>query len=399
MLIDHAALKLWLIGELDPISDSEPDVLADYVLVLLEKDQPDEELQHSCKESLAELLKEETKGFVDRLFDTLHTDSYRTASGAEEADDAVADDSVFVSSDQPLSRSAADDSDDEDEDDDNYKRRRKPSAQNAPEAEAKRPRHANAVAPSMLHGASKGGPTVRHGTHPGKGAHPGKGGGPPMRPQMLNQMQQVMCAAANGMRPGMMQPGMHPRMLPPGMHPGMVPGMMPGMMSGMMPGMMPGMGGCPGRPQMMGGGARPGMMPGMMGCGGMLQGGCASVGGCAGGGCGGCAGGGGGAGAPGMMGAMRGAPPGMMMPGMMQMSGMNFCGGGLPRGSGRGGSGSSCAGGGGGGRCGGGGCGGGGGGASSRPVESAEARAQREAMDDSIRQLQASVDAEQSALI
>ena len=53
MLFDQAALKPWLIRELDPISDSEPDVLADYVLVLLEKDQPDEELQRSCEESLA----------------------------------------------------------------------------------------------------------------------------------------------------------------------------------------------------------------------------------------------------------------------------------------------------------------------------------------------------------
>ena len=157
MLFDQAALKPWLIRELDPISDSEPDVLADYVLVLLEKDLPDEELQRSCEESLAELLNEETKGFVDRLFDALRTDSYREAPGAEEADDAVADD-VFVSSDQQQGRSAVDDSDDEDEeeDDDNYKRRRKPSArdepdeQDEPAAGAKRPRHANMVAPSML---------------------------------------------------------------------------------------------------------------------------------------------------------------------------------------------------------------------------------------------------------
>ena len=46
-MLDHAALKLWLVGELEPISDSEPGVLvlADYVLVLLEKDQPNNQLQ------------------------------------------------------------------------------------------------------------------------------------------------------------------------------------------------------------------------------------------------------------------------------------------------------------------------------------------------------------------
>ena len=169
MLFDQAALKPWLIRKLDPISDSEPDVLADYVLVLLEKDQPDEELQRSCEESLAELLNEETKGFVDRLFDALRTDSYREAPGAEESDDPVADD-VFVSSDPQQGRSAVDDSDDEDEEeeDDNYKRRRKPSARDEPDepdepaAGAKRPRHAIWLRPSMLH-AGKGGSTgVRH---------------------------------------------------------------------------------------------------------------------------------------------------------------------------------------------------------------------------------------------
>ena len=88
MHVDSASLKAWLVEELDPISDSAPSVLADYILVLLEKDQPDAALQQSCRESLLELLKDETEGFVDRLFDALHTDSYLFAGEAEEVEEA-----------------------------------------------------------------------------------------------------------------------------------------------------------------------------------------------------------------------------------------------------------------------------------------------------------------------
>ena len=140
MNVDSASLKAWLIEELEPISDSDPSVLADYILVLLEKDQPDAALQQSCRESLLELLKDETEGFVDRLFDALHTDSYLFAGVAEEAedaedaeeaeemeeDDAVMDDAVGISSERSLGRAATAESDDDDDEDreQNYKRRR-----------------------------------------------------------------------------------------------------------------------------------------------------------------------------------------------------------------------------------------------------------------------------------
>ena len=142
MRVDSASLKTWLVDELDPISDSDPSVLADYVLVLLEKDQPEAALQQSCRESLLELLKDETEGFVDRLFDTLRTDSYlftgeaKEAEEAEEAeevekedDDAATDDAVGISSERSLGRAAvaeSDDDDEEEEEDRNYKRRRRP---------------------------------------------------------------------------------------------------------------------------------------------------------------------------------------------------------------------------------------------------------------------------------
>ena len=154
MRVDSASLKTWLVEQLDPISDSDPSVLADYVLVLLEKDQPDAALQQSCRESLLELLKDETEGFVDRLFDTLHTDSYLFTGEAKEAeeaeeveeaeekedDDAATDDAVGISSERSLGRAAvaeSDDDDDDEEEDRNYKRRRRPE-RDEPAAEAPR---------------------------------------------------------------------------------------------------------------------------------------------------------------------------------------------------------------------------------------------------------------------
>ena len=163
MRVDSASLKTWLVEQLDPISDSDPSVLADYVLVLLEKDQPDAALQQRCRESLLELLKDETEGFVDRLFDTLHTDSYLFTGEAKEAeeaeeveeaeekddDDAATDDAVGISSERSLGRAAvaeSDDDDDDEEEDRNYKRRRRPE-RDEPAAEAPRGGRRNVPGP------------------------------------------------------------------------------------------------------------------------------------------------------------------------------------------------------------------------------------------------------------
>ena len=233
-------------------SDSEPSVLADYILVLLEKELPEEELQQSVKDSLLELLKSETEGFVNRLFDAL-----RRGVGEPGGAEAEMDDVVGVSSEQPLDRTAARDSDDEEDDDqeeDNYKRRRRPkrdedggdgeggSGASAPDA--KRQRHANVGGAC----AQQGAPTT---TRMRAARHTG---GADWR---------VQCGPPRGPMPAMMAPSMlhqpHPvcmmqQMTRPGF--GRVCGGPMGQM------------GCP-EPQHMreGGGLRPmGPRPGMMAC-------------------------------------------------------------------------------------------------------------------------------------
>ena len=214
MRVDSASLKTWLVEQLDPISDSDPSVLADYVLVLLEKDQPDAALQQRCRESLLELLKDETEGFVDRLFDTLHTDSYLFTGEAKEAeeaeeveeaeekedDDAATDDAVGISSERSLGRAAvaeSDDDDDDEEEDRNYKRRRRPE-RDEPAAEAPRGGRRNVPGPGDVPEAKQqrrshtgGAPaassaalTVRHQPVP---VHhvPHHAAGPPRHPPMM----------------------------------------------------------------------------------------------------------------------------------------------------------------------------------------------------------------------
>ena len=48
-------LKIWLIKELEPICDADPEVLSDYVLALLKHDSSDDDLQASLQEQLEEL--------------------------------------------------------------------------------------------------------------------------------------------------------------------------------------------------------------------------------------------------------------------------------------------------------------------------------------------------------
>ena len=55
--------------------------------MLLEKELPEEELQQSVKDSLLELLKSETEGFVNRLFDTLRRGVGEPGGAEAEMDD------------------------------------------------------------------------------------------------------------------------------------------------------------------------------------------------------------------------------------------------------------------------------------------------------------------------
>ncbi|KAM9312632.1 RNA-binding protein 27-like [Gastrophryne carolinensis] len=77
MLIENVdAFKTWLAKLLEPICDADPSALANYVIALVKKDKSEEELKAICADQLDVFLQKETNGFVDKLFESLHTKSY-----------------------------------------------------------------------------------------------------------------------------------------------------------------------------------------------------------------------------------------------------------------------------------------------------------------------------------
>ena len=75
--LDEETARQWLIAELRPISDADPDVLARYVLALLRNDKTLPQLRSLCVEQLEDFLADRTGGFVTRLFDALEGDLLR----------------------------------------------------------------------------------------------------------------------------------------------------------------------------------------------------------------------------------------------------------------------------------------------------------------------------------
>ena len=61
---------------LDCRCDADPAALAKYVLALAKKEKPESELRGAMCDQLDVFLQQETKGFVDKLFNTLETKSY-----------------------------------------------------------------------------------------------------------------------------------------------------------------------------------------------------------------------------------------------------------------------------------------------------------------------------------
>merc|ERR1711957_994247 len=68
---------------------ADPSALANYIIALLERDQPAEESKQSCLEKLEEFLDKETKSFVDKLFQFMATTSEKadTAKDGEEKEE------------------------------------------------------------------------------------------------------------------------------------------------------------------------------------------------------------------------------------------------------------------------------------------------------------------------
>ncbi|XP_066447355.1 RNA-binding protein 27 isoform X2 [Eleutherodactylus coqui] len=77
MLIENVdAFKTWLAKLLEPICDADPSALANYVIALVRKDKSEKELKAICADQLDVFLQKETNDFVDKLFDSLRTQSY-----------------------------------------------------------------------------------------------------------------------------------------------------------------------------------------------------------------------------------------------------------------------------------------------------------------------------------
>lgn len=70
------ALKSWLTTRLESVCDADPAALAKYVVALVKKDKPVEELKDICVDQLEVFLSDETANFVNVLFDALTNSSY-----------------------------------------------------------------------------------------------------------------------------------------------------------------------------------------------------------------------------------------------------------------------------------------------------------------------------------
>ena len=70
---DTEVVKQWLIRELEPLCDADPDVLADYVLALFKNDADDDELNKMLNEQLVDFLEGHTAASVSYTHLTLPT--------------------------------------------------------------------------------------------------------------------------------------------------------------------------------------------------------------------------------------------------------------------------------------------------------------------------------------
>ena len=106
---DAAAVKQWLIRELEPLCDADPDVLADYVLALFKNDTGEDELVAMLNEQLVDFLEGNTESFVRKAVDTLKNRSYTAGAGQTRKREDVEDIEVEEEhDDQPSKRQAYD---------------------------------------------------------------------------------------------------------------------------------------------------------------------------------------------------------------------------------------------------------------------------------------------------
>ena len=74
---EEDAVRAHLMEQLKPLCEAEPEVLADYVLVLVEKDVPRAELRENCVSELSAFLQDDTEAFVTQLFSDLDSKPWK----------------------------------------------------------------------------------------------------------------------------------------------------------------------------------------------------------------------------------------------------------------------------------------------------------------------------------
>ncbi|KAK0418698.1 hypothetical protein QR680_013723 [Steinernema hermaphroditum] len=75
---DPEKLSAWLVNEIRPLTDADPQVLSKYIIAILRKDKQDHKT--FCEEQLEVFLGSKSRAFVDRLFSVVQKDGYLGAS-------------------------------------------------------------------------------------------------------------------------------------------------------------------------------------------------------------------------------------------------------------------------------------------------------------------------------
>ena len=76
LITEPEVLKVWLTTHLEPLCDADPAALAKYVLALIKKEKPEDELRESMVQQMDVFLQSETNSFIDMLFNIVETKEY-----------------------------------------------------------------------------------------------------------------------------------------------------------------------------------------------------------------------------------------------------------------------------------------------------------------------------------
>ncbi|KAL7933681.1 hypothetical protein V8C35DRAFT_303581 [Trichoderma chlorosporum] len=74
---DAPLLKTWIVKRIENTSDADSDVLADYVIALLKHDGDAESVRQLCEAEIPDFLTEDSKAFLDDVFQAIAYKSYR----------------------------------------------------------------------------------------------------------------------------------------------------------------------------------------------------------------------------------------------------------------------------------------------------------------------------------